>query len=94
MTDEHSHHHHDLKKAIYDDLKLGLGKMNMDFKRAQTEKARTAKLQMVEHHHEHHKELDRFIHVAKNVESKDNQAKVHDDQLHHIIDVHVNYNEK
>jgi hypothetical protein len=46
------------------------------------------------HFHEHHKELDKFIHVAKNVEKKVTQAQVHHDDHDHIIDLHVKYEEK
>ena len=51
---------------------------------------------MIDHTHDRHKELDRFIHVAKNVEQHSHQlyqAKVNHSDHHHIIDVHVNYDE-
>ena len=63
-------------------------------KKKQTEKlAKLVKLDYVDHYHEHHKELDRFYHVAKHCITKENEAKVHDAAHHHIIDAHVNYDE-
>ncbi len=45
----------------------------------------------IQHFHEHHKELDKFIHCARRVDDHHVIVKTHHGDHDHVVNLHVDY---